>query len=259
MFAWADQLMNYADIINSSETWSNSALTDCQSRWASRTWLLTYNIYDAATAASLTNAALSKGISAHYACSSYGAIPTWLTSYVSQISSSVPTTTPTGQTAVSFSSNPSGSEIWLDYVYKGVTPMNLTISAGNHHIGFNQYGYNSNIPLEGNFLLGNTAMTVNGDLVNGKVTSTGATSTTPTAGSTAVLFTSNPAGVEVWLDYVYKGVTPLNLTVSAGSHHMGFYKAGYNNNQSVVVDFFPSGQPNLNIYGDMQTGYSSMW
>ena len=35
--SWSDQLMNYADFINSSETWSNSQLTASQSKWASRT------------------------------------------------------------------------------------------------------------------------------------------------------------------------------------------------------------------------------
>jgi hypothetical protein len=33
--SWADQLMNYADYINSSEAWNNAPLTKSQSKWAS--------------------------------------------------------------------------------------------------------------------------------------------------------------------------------------------------------------------------------
>ena len=261
MFVWADALMNYCDYINSSETWQGAALTASQSKWASRTWLLTYNVYDAATAVNLTNSALSKGIKSHYATSAFTILPGYFTTYVSQINSYYipdppnPPPTPIGQTSVTFNSTPTGVEVWLDYNYKGITPFTIGIATGSHHIGFNQYGYHSNVPLEGDFLLSNTSLTVTGNLLTGQITSMGTTSPT----QTSVSFTSNLAGVEVWVDYVYKGTAPLNLAISAGSHHMGFYKFGYNSNRSIDIDFFLSGQTNLNIYGDMLTGYSSMW
>ena len=259
MFAWADQLMNYADFVNSSETWSNTALTTSQSKWASRTWLLSYGIYDATTAANLTIGAWSKGISAQYACSAFSGLPYWFESYIAQILPYAPTTyvppPTTGTTTVTFNSSPSGAEVWLDYSYKGVTPLTLTIPAGNHYIGFNLYGYHNNVPVVGSFVMGNTSLTVNGNLITGQISNSAAVS----SAQTSVTFGSNISGVEVWLDYSYKGVVPLTLVVPTGSHHMGFYKYGYRNNQAVTVDFFLSGQTSLNIYGDMLTGYTSVW
>jgi hypothetical protein len=259
MSTWADQLMNYCDFINSSETWSNTPLTTSQSKWASRTWLLTYGVYDATTAANLTIGAWSKGISAQYSCSAFSGLPYWFESYISQITPYVPTTyvppPTTGQTSVTFNSTPSGAEVWLDYSYKGITPLTLTIPAGSHYIGFNLYGYHSNVPIVGTFVMGNTSLTVNGNLLTGQISSS---SGVVTSTQTAVTFGSNLSGVEVWLDYVYKGVTPLTLTVSAGNHYMGFYKYGYHYNQAVTVDFSLSGQTNLNIYGDMLSGYTSI-
>lgn len=83
--SWSDSLMAYCDFINGSESWNNLPLTVSQSKWASRIWLLTLNVADAVTAANLTNAALSKGIDAHYACTNYVSLPTWLQDYINQI------------------------------------------------------------------------------------------------------------------------------------------------------------------------------
>ena len=71
-------------------------------------------------------------------------------------------------------------------------------------------------------------------------------------------FTSSPSGVGVWLDYSYQGVTPLTIDVAEGSHHMGFYKYGYNYNLSNDTDFYLSDQQTLNIYGDMLLGNTSV-
>ncbi|MFC2017858.1 PEGA domain-containing protein [Chloroflexota bacterium] len=257
---WADALMDYCDYINSSETWQGGALSPSQSKWASRTWLLTYNVYDAATAATLTNSALSKGIRAHYATSTFSSLPYYFPTYVSQISSytAVSVSTPVtpssvGQTSVTFNSTPVGVEVWLDYSYKGLTPLTIDIAAGSHHIGFARYGYST---LEDDFIVDNTAFTVTGDLLSRQITSTGTETVSST--QTPVSFTSNLSGVEVWLDYSYKGLTPLTIDVAAGSHHIGFYKYGYNYNLSNDTDFSLSGQQTLNIYGDMLAGYTSV-
>ena len=82
---WADQLMNYADYVNSSEVWNNAPLTTSQSKWASRTWVLRQGVNDATTAAALTEAAWSKGLGSAYACNAYTGLPAWLESYVSQV------------------------------------------------------------------------------------------------------------------------------------------------------------------------------
>lgn len=92
--SWSDSLMNYCDFINSSEVWNNAPLTSSQIKWASQTWFLTQGVNDATTAATLTNAAWSKGVKAAYACSSYVALPAWLASYIALIESySTPTAT----------------------------------------------------------------------------------------------------------------------------------------------------------------------
>jgi uncharacterized lipoprotein YehR (DUF1307 family) len=267
MFAWADQLMNLCDYINSSETWSNTPLTASQSKWASRTWLLTYGVYDASTAANLTIGAWSKGISAQYTCGAFGQLPEWLETYVSQVAAYAPTVQSngpvtvsapvTGQAQVTFSSSSAGTEVWLDYSYKGVTPLTLTVSAGSHHIGFNKYGTHNNTPVEGDFTAGNTAISITADMSAGQISNNSSTATVY-SGPAAVTFSSNVAGAEVWVDYVYKGVGPITITLSAGSHHMGFYKYGYNNNQAVTFDFSISGQSTLNIYGDLVSGTASI-
>ena len=253
---WADQLMSYCDFVNSSETWSNTPLTTSQIKWSGRVWLITYGLYDAASAANLTNAALSKGITAHYGCTSFNSLPYWFESYVAQIYVTTPPPASSGQTT-NFNSNPSGAEVWLDYTYKGVTPLILTIPSGNHLVGFNLYGYHSNTPLTGDFFLGNAAMTVNGNLLSGQITFTETTSPAPAPvippGQTAVNFGSNPVGAEVWLDYAYKGLTPLNLIVPTGNHHVGFNKYGYHSNTPLVGDFL-LGSAAVTVNGDLLSG-----
>jgi hypothetical protein len=265
MFAWADQLMSYCDYLNSTETWQDSALTASQSKWASRTWLLTYGVYDGYTASSLTNAALAKGIRAHYATTAFSYFPTYYSAYVSQIGTYYtpapatpqpsPALAPTGQASVTFNSTPAGAEVWLDHSYRGVTPLTIGVTSGNHAIGFNKYGYHSNVPVVGSLAVGTTSLTVTGDMLSGQITSSG----TVSPAGTTVAFTATVAGVEIWLDYAYRGTAPLNLPVSSGSHHVGFYKSGYNGGRSIDIDFYASGQTSLNVYMDMVTGFSSVW
>ena len=103
--SWSDSLMDYCDFINSSEVWNNNSLTTSQTKWASRTWLLTQNVTNATTAAYLTNASISKGIRAHYACTTYGALPAWLGTYVAQISLPTPEAEPKLATVAVSASN----------------------------------------------------------------------------------------------------------------------------------------------------------
>ena len=82
------------------------------------------------------------------------------------------TKTTISSTLVDLTSNPGSSEVWLDYAYKGITPMNLTVSKGSHHIGFFRFGYNNNFALESNFLFKDVGLTINGDLHSGQITDT---------------------------------------------------------------------------------------
>ncbi|MGI2336713.1 MAG: hypothetical protein ACRKGH_08780 [Dehalogenimonas sp.] len=103
--SWSDQLMTYCDYINSSEQWSNASLTASQQKWASRTWLLREGVYDATTAANLTQGAWSKGVLAAYVTPAYASLAYWLPSYVSLISPYTPSApAPTPSYTPSYSS-----------------------------------------------------------------------------------------------------------------------------------------------------------
>ncbi len=88
--SWSDAVMQYCDYMNSSEMYSGAAKTATQQKWASRTVLLTQGVGDASTAASLTKAAISQGYLAHYACASYGSLPSYLETYVSLVGGVAP-------------------------------------------------------------------------------------------------------------------------------------------------------------------------
>lgn len=91
-----------------------------------------------------------------------------------------PTPTPTvvltptpapAEARVTFCSNPSGSEVWLDYSYRGDTSLDLTMSAGSHHVGFYKAGFHSNTALETDFTLGDGSITIGADMINGQIVS----------------------------------------------------------------------------------------
>jgi len=74
-------------------------------------------------------------------------------------------------TVVSFQSTPTGAEIWLDYVYRGPTPLIINVSTkGSHHIGFYKYNYNHNTALESNFTLGTSPVVISGNMTTGQIT-----------------------------------------------------------------------------------------
>ncbi len=112
--SWSDQLMNYCDYMNSSETWGiNTTLTTIQSTYANRIWLETTGVQNDGTAAQLTEYAWSKGILAAYACYEYTALPGWLENYIADLRTF--TTTPTdfsisvNPTTISFTSGNSAT------------------------------------------------------------------------------------------------------------------------------------------------------
>jgi Putative Ig domain len=129
--SWSDSLMSYCDYINSSEVWNNAPLTASQTKWASRTWLLTQGVNDATTAANLTKAAWAKGILAEYACSSYGSIPSWLPTYYSLISGSSPVVTAPAITTTSLSNGTMGTAYSQTLTASGGTaPYTWAITSG---------------------------------------------------------------------------------------------------------------------------------
>jgi hypothetical protein len=129
--SWSDSLMNYCDYINTSEVWNNTALTASQTKWASRTWLLTQGVNDATTAANLTVAAWSKGLLSEYACSEYGTVPSWMPTYYSLISGSSPVTSAPGIATTTLTTGAVGTAYSQTLSATGGTiPYKWTISSG---------------------------------------------------------------------------------------------------------------------------------
>jgi len=129
--SWSDSLMNYCDYINTSEVWNNTPPTASQTKWASRTWLLTQGVKDATTAANLTVAAWSKGLLSEYACSEYGTVPSWMPTYYSLISGSSPVTSAPGIATTTLTTGAVGTAYSQTLSATGGTiPYKWTISSG---------------------------------------------------------------------------------------------------------------------------------
>jgi hypothetical protein len=121
---------------------------------------------------------------------------------------------------IGFSSNPSGANVYLDGVYKGITPITLqNVLIGSHTVKLTKSGYNDI----------SSTVTVS----SGQTASVSKTLTTQT-GSISV--SSNPSGANVYLDGTHKGTTPTTLyNVPTGSHTVKLTKSGYNDVSSTVT------------------------
>ena len=84
---WANTLMSLCDFVNSSEDWQGTQLSESQTLYRNRTWLLTQGVSNAVNASLLTRQAWSDGIAAHYACDKYTVLPAWLAEYVALLKS----------------------------------------------------------------------------------------------------------------------------------------------------------------------------
>ena len=129
--SWSDSLMSYCDYINTSEVWNNTAPTASQTKWASRSWVLTQGVNDATTAANLTKGAWAKGLLAEYACSAYGTVPSWMPTYYSLISGSSPVTSTPSVTTTTLASGTVGTAYSQTLSATGGTsPYTWSISSG---------------------------------------------------------------------------------------------------------------------------------
>ncbi len=217
--SWSDSLMNYCDYMNSSEVWNNAPLTTSQSKWASRTWLLTEGVNDATTAANLTKEAWAKGILAEYACSSYGSIPSWLPGYYTLISGSSPVVTAPGITTTTLANGTVGTAYSQTLsATGGTTPYTWTIASGTLPAG---------LTLSASGVISGTPTTSGAVSFTVKVTdSTSATATqllTVTVSNAAMsVTTATLANGTVGATYSQTlsatgGATPYIWTVSAGT------------------------------------------
>ena len=122
---------------------------------------------------------------------------------------------------ISISSNPSGASIYLDYSYKGTTPITLEdVTTGSHNVKLKKSGYSDIYK----------TVTVYED-------TTTSISETLVMETGAISISSNPSGVKVYLDNLFKGSTPITLKdVTTGTHTIKLVKSGYDDfSDSVTV------------------------
>lgn len=104
---------------------------------------------------------------------------------------------------------PSGANVSINGVYRGVTPFKTRLSYGKHVLRFTKNDYNSEDKV------------FNVDEKTTSITHT----LTPIGRSVEI--TSNPSNASVKINGVYKGKTPLKMTLAKGSHLITISKGGY--------------------------------
>ena len=127
----------------------------------------------------------------------------------------------TSSGSLDISSTPSGASIYTDGTYKGVTPGIISgLSAGSHQVAIRKSGYYD--------------YTLTTTVIAGKTTGITAILTalppaampTPTTGDLDIR--STPSGANVYVDSMYKDVTPAVVSgLSEGSHQIKLTKSGY--------------------------------
>ncbi len=126
--------------------------------------------------------------------------------------------------SISFTSTPSGADIYLDGALQTPkTPATITgVAAGNHSYTLKLSGYNDAV--------GTIAVTAG-------QTSTVSITLTPAVTTGSISFTSTPSGADVYLDNILQTPkTPATITgVSAGNHSYTLRLTGYNNATGTVM------------------------
>ena len=121
---------------------------------------------------------------------------------------------------INIKSTPTGASVFLDDVSKGVTPITLkSVAEGTHSVVVKKAGY-ADYKTDVTVVRGKTAYV---------------TATLPaTVGSISIK--STPAGASVYLDTVYKGVTPITLAnIRTGDHAIVLRKSAFNNYETKVT------------------------
>ncbi len=141
---------------------------------------------------------------------------------------------------LSVSSNPSGAIVYIDGVYKGVSPLTVTLAAGSHSIRMVMSGYNS--------WSGST--TVNA----GQTTSVSA-KLDPTVTYGYLSVSSSPSNADVYINGVYKGDTSFTIGLNPGTYQVMVKKSGYTSysttatvNTGTTTSVSANLQPSANAY-----------
>ncbi len=151
----------------------------------------------------------------------------------------LPTPTPTPSSGtLAVSSTPSGSDVYIDNAYKGLTPVSISaVQNGNHVLLVKRDGYQDYS--RSVTVMGDT-QTVSASLVlipapTATVTTpaqpTGTSTpqqTTPAGGFGSLAVTTSPPGAQVYVDGILKGITPATIPgLSGGSHVILLKKDGF--------------------------------
>ena len=110
---------------------------------------------------------------------------------------------------VNITSVPSDASVSIDGVYKGVTPLKTNLNYGEHTITFSKSGYtqeNKTISVDA------LTNTINHNFSVQKE---------------EITITSNPSKAAVSIDHLYKGLTPLKVTLDRGNYLIYLSKKGY--------------------------------
>jgi hypothetical protein len=141
---------------------------------------------------------------------------------------------------LSISSSPSGAIVYIDGIYKGVSPLTVTLPAGPHSIRMVMSGYNA--------WSGST--TVNA----GQTTSVSA-SLDPTVTYGYLSVSSSPSNADVYINGVYKGDTSFTIGLNPGTYQVMVKKSGYTSysttatvNTGTTTSVSANLQPSANAY-----------
>ncbi len=151
-----------------------------------------------------------------------------------------PTPTPTPSSGIiSFTSIPSGANIYLDNAYRGLTPLTVdSVSNGRHTVVLRLDGYEDaarTLLVTGNSLTVNVALTRQiSPTMTVQPTITGTVEPAGEYGSLSV--TTSPSGARVYVDGEMKGVTPATIPgLTAGKHAVTLSVPGYIDLNTTVI------------------------
>jgi len=143
----------------------------------------------------------------------------------------------TNQTVQSFgminvTSSPSGSNIYLDTVFKGITNILLTnVDVGTRNIRLTKTGYNDYYTSVN--VIANQVSQVNTVLV---INSTGNQTNQTNQSFGAIYATSSPSGASVYVDGVLRGISPITIpNVLVGQRNVNYALSGYDGYATTVT------------------------
>ena len=117
------------------------------------------------------------------------------------------------QGTLSINSAPAGASAYIDGSYYGTTPLRVSLAEGVHLVNLYKSGY-SPYSKQVNVRAGTTSyLNVALSKIQQKKFSVG--------------INSSPSRAKVYIDGVYRGVTPLNLDLTAGTHTLELEKTDY--------------------------------